>query len=118
MNQIGIVREREEGAVRPVDAFREEAALHGGPIVCDLSCVQPRHPGAEQQLDGQHAKRSNCRTPEPRWPMLTKPCQLPQIEGYPDQGAHDCEGQKEVGRQPEVADIGSVDEAGHDHVPT
>jgi hypothetical protein len=59
VDQVWIVRKCEEGAVRPVHAFGEESALHGGPIAGHLAGIKPGNPGTEKQLNGENGKRRN-----------------------------------------------------------
>jgi hypothetical protein len=41
----------------------------------------------------------------------------PQFEGAPQHGAQDCHSQRQVSRQPVLADIGALAEPAHHHVP-
>ena len=62
LQQERVVGQREAGAVRPIDAGGEEAAVHVGPAAGDIAGAEARDPGAEHQLDDKAAR---AKAPQP-----------------------------------------------------
>ena len=117
VKEEGVVGQREADPLRPVDAVGYQPVIHQRPAVRDIAGVEPRDPGAEQQLDEQDCARDQGGFGQSGRAALTRPGELPEIERGPDQRGHDEQCEQQVRGQAEMADIGPVDEARHHHVP-
>ncbi len=72
VDQIGIMRQREEGSVRPVHALGEEAPLHRRPVVGDSARAEARDPRAVEELDEQDRNGWDRSTGQARRPVLSR----------------------------------------------
>ena len=79
--------------------------------------IEAGDPGSEEELHEEDGERGDRRAGHARRAVLARSRELPKVESDPDQGAHDREGEQQVRRKAEMADVRPVDQAGHDHVP-
>ena len=116
VDQIRVMREREQRPAAGVDPRGDEAVVHQRPARRDLPRVEPRDPRPHQQLAGQEQRRGDTDRRQPRRPLRPR-CQPPQVERGPHQPREQEQSRQQMRRQPEMADVGAVGEPRLDHVP-
>ena len=122
VDQIGVAGERVHCPLAPVDPGRDQLALHQGPGIPTKppaarywSGTKARHQSAIEQLQSQRGQRESPQPGEPRYPLALG--MTPQIKRRPHQQRQGQQCQRQMGCEPQMADLDIVGQAGLDHPP-